>query len=313
MDIKQLTAFVTVAELGSVTRAADSLHSTQSSVTRQIQALEQELGVMLFERNRYGMTPTIAGRVMAERSRAALLELGRARAEITPMPTATGTVTVGLLESIAETIGLPLATTVLHEYPGLDLRVVVGDSGHLQRRMDAGELDVCLTAERPGITALSPTPLATEQLWAIAPADALLRADAPVALRDVAEHPMVLPPVGSALRDLLDSMDVRFRVMVTASLRIQKQLVAGGRGWAVLPPIAFAEELVAHSISAAPLHGPQLRRRIVLTIAPTAPCTPAAEDVARLLARLVRSEIRDGRWPSARLIGYRGDDSRLCR
>ena len=67
MDIKQLTAFVTVAELGSVTRAADSLHSTQSSVTRQIQALEQELGVMLFERNRHGMTPTIAGRSRIER------------------------------------------------------------------------------------------------------------------------------------------------------------------------------------------------------------------------------------------------------
>ena len=78
MDIKQLTAFVTVAELGSVTRAADSLHLTQSSVTRQIQALEQELGVTLFERTRNGMTLTIAGRVMAERSRSALLELGRA-------------------------------------------------------------------------------------------------------------------------------------------------------------------------------------------------------------------------------------------
>lgn len=314
MDIKQLTAFVTVAELGSVTRAADSLHLTQSSVTRQIQALEQELGVTLFERTRNGMTPTIAGRVMAERSRSALLELGRARAEITPMPTATGTVTVGLLESIAEAIGLPLATTVLHEYPGLDLCLVVSDSGRLQRRMDEGELDVSLTAESPGITALSPTPLATEQLWAIAPANALLRADVPVALRDVAEHPMVLPPLGSALRDLLDSLDARFRAVVTtASLRIQKQLVVGGRGWAVLPPVAFAEELAAHSISAAPLQGPQLRRRIVLAVGRTARSATAAENVARLLARLVRSEIRDGRWPSARLIGYRGDDSRLCR
>ncbi|WP_305016700.1 LysR family transcriptional regulator [Amycolatopsis sp. WAC 01375] len=58
MDFKQLKALVTVAEVGSVTRAAELLHLVQPAVTRQIRTLEQELGVPLFERTRHGMRPT---------------------------------------------------------------------------------------------------------------------------------------------------------------------------------------------------------------------------------------------------------------
>ncbi|WP_040831284.1 LysR family transcriptional regulator [Nocardia jiangxiensis] len=318
MDIKQLTAFVTVAELGSVTRAANSLHLTQSAVTRQIQGLEHELGVILFERTRAGMTLTAEGRIMADHSRSALVELGRARAEIAPTPSTSGEiVTVGLLESIADAIGVPLTAALHREFPELDLRMVISDSGHLRDRMGAADLDLSLTAETVGAPAAHTTPLATEQLWTIAPAAARLRPGVPIALVDVLHNPMVLPPVGSALRDLLDSVvgsiGAEFRVAATtAAVHMQKRLVATERCWAILPPIAFTEDLAAQTISAAPLHSPHLQRRIVLTRTPPEHSTRAIENVARLTVHLVRTEIRDGRWPTARPIGYRGDDSRLC-
>ena len=56
MDLKQLTALVTVAEVGSITKAARLLHLVQPSVTRQIRSLEDELGVPLFRRIASGMT-----------------------------------------------------------------------------------------------------------------------------------------------------------------------------------------------------------------------------------------------------------------
>src|ERR1700751_4496540 len=100
MDLRQLTALVTVAEVGSVTKAAELLHLVQPAVTRQIRSLEQELGVPLFERTRQGMHLTDAGAVMVDRARRALRELGRARAEIQPTPgVIAGSVSVGLLES----------------------------------------------------------------------------------------------------------------------------------------------------------------------------------------------------------------------
>src|SRR5882757_3180731 len=113
MDIKQLKALVTVVEVGSVTRAAELLHLVQPAVTRQIRALEHELGVSLFERTCQGMRPTKAGISLAERARRALTELDRARAELTPPPgLVAGIVTVGLLESAAEMLAEPLAAAV---------------------------------------------------------------------------------------------------------------------------------------------------------------------------------------------------------
>src|SRR3954465_14315728 len=86
LDLKQLRALITVAEVGSVTRAAELLHLVQPAVTRQIRTLEQELGVPLFERTRQGMRITEAGAIVVERARRALTELDRARAEVRPTP-----------------------------------------------------------------------------------------------------------------------------------------------------------------------------------------------------------------------------------
>src|SRR5881392_1772329 len=109
MDIKQLKALVTVAEVGSVTRAATVLHLVQPAVTRQIRTLEEELGVPLFERTRQGMRPTEAGAAVVERARRALHELERTRAEVRPTPgEVSGIVTVGLLESTLELLAEPL-------------------------------------------------------------------------------------------------------------------------------------------------------------------------------------------------------------
>jgi LysR family nitrogen assimilation transcriptional regulator len=58
MDLKQLRAFLTVAETGNMTRAAEMLHLVQPAISRHIQLLEADMGVPLFERERYGMALT---------------------------------------------------------------------------------------------------------------------------------------------------------------------------------------------------------------------------------------------------------------
>ncbi len=64
MEIYQLRAFATAARLGNLTRTAEALHLTQPAITAQIKALEEELGVALFERRPGGITLT-RGRVAA--------------------------------------------------------------------------------------------------------------------------------------------------------------------------------------------------------------------------------------------------------
>ena len=71
-DFTDLSTFLAVADLGSFQRAADSLHLSQSAVTRRIQKLEESLGVSLFERTTRSLKLTLAARLFRDRAKAIL-------------------------------------------------------------------------------------------------------------------------------------------------------------------------------------------------------------------------------------------------
>ncbi|WP_460062677.1 LysR family transcriptional regulator [Streptomyces sp. YKOK-I1] len=306
MDLKQLKALVTVAEVGSVTRAAELLHLVQPAVTRQIRTLEEELGVPLFERTRQGMRPTEAGTVMVERARRALHELERARAEVQPAPGAvTGIVTAGLLESTADLLAEPLVSALAQEHPGVELRLMTGYSGHLQRWLDDGDLDLTLLYNLDSTPSLNARPLVRERLWVVAPPAAGLRADRPVPFAEVAARPLVMPASGHALRALIDGAAGRARTAMdvavqTNSMRVQKQLVLAGHGWTVLPGVGIAEDVARGTLSAAPLCEPEVWRSIVLATPRAGRTPPAVRVVARELVRQIEAAVGRGSWPSAR-------------
>ncbi|MFE1172517.1 LysR substrate-binding domain-containing protein [Streptomyces sp. NPDC058773] len=307
VDVKQLKALVTVAEVGSVTRAAELLHLVQPAVTRQIRTLEQDLGATLFERTRHGMRPTEAGLVMVERARRALTELDRARAEIQPAPgVVTGIVTLGLLESTADLLAAPLVSALAREHPGIELRLMTAYSGHLQQWLDAGDLDLTLLYNLDSTPSLNAHPLLRENLWVVAPPSDGLRPDRPVPFAQAAEHPLVMPAAGHALRTLIDAAarqaDATLDVAVqTNSLRVQKQLVRAGHGWTVLPGVGIADDVAHGTLSAAPLCAPDVWRSIVLGTPRAGRTPPAVEAVARELTHQVNSAIQHGTWPSAQL------------
>ncbi|MGP3769919.1 LysR family transcriptional regulator [Streptomyces sp. SDT5-1] len=307
MDIKQLKALVTVAEVGSVTRAATVLHLVQPAVTRQIRTLEEELGVPLFERTRQGMRPTEAGAVVVERARRALHELERARAEVRPTPgEVSGIVTVGLLESTLELLAEPLVTAMREAHPGVRLRVMTAYSGHLQQWLDDGDLDLSLLYNLDRAPSLNVRPLVRERLWVAAPPSAGLSADKPVPFAEAAARPLVMPTSGHALRSLIESAAARAgaRIEVAAqtnSMPVQKQLARAGHGWTVLPGVGLAEDVAAGTLSAAPLCEPIAWRSIVLGTPRTGRTPPAVAVVARELVRQVRAAVESGGWPSARL------------
>jgi DNA-binding transcriptional LysR family regulator len=306
MDLKQLKALVTVAETGSVTRAAELLHLVQPAVTRQILSLERELGVSLFERTRHGMRPTAAGSSLTDRARRALTELDRARAELAPAPGMTGLVTVGLLESTSEVIAEPLVAAIRSEHPGIELRLLVAYSGHLQQWLDDGDVDVSLLYNLASTPSLNVMPLVREKLWAVAPPSDGLTADRPVPLGSMAARPVVLPAPGHGLRTLIDQAVAQAHVKIevavqTNSMSLQKQLVRSGHGWTILPGAGVAADVAAGKLTAAPLSDPEVWRSIVVGVPRAAPVTPAAQAVAGHLRQLVQVAARQGWWPSAEI------------
>lgn len=307
MDLRQLTALVTVAEVGSVTKAARLLHLVQPAVTRQIHVLEEEMGVPLFVRTRQGMVPTAAGQLLAERARRALRELERARIEIRPDPgEITGIVSVGLLESVIDILAQPLAATMAERHPGIELRILTAYSGHLQQWLDSGDIDLSLLYNLTDAPSLALIPLLRENLWVVAPPDAGLTPESPVPWEAVLAQPLVLPVTGHGLRALIDQ--ARSSVAVephitsqTNSMHLQKKLVLAGHGWTVLPAAGVAGDIAAGVLSGAPLTSPEVARSVVLGVQRGNRTPAPVETVVSELTRLARALVRSGVWPSARV------------
>ncbi|GAA0907627.1 LysR family transcriptional regulator [Pseudonocardia zijingensis] len=305
MELRQLTALLTVAEVGSVTRAAKLLHLVQPAVTRQIRLLEEELGTPLFERTRHGMVPTPAAEVLIMRARRALDELDRARAELRPEPgEVTGIVSVGLLESVLEILAEPLTDAVARRHPGIELRLFSGYSGLLQQWLDTGEIDLSLLYNLSDTPSLWVAPLLREQLWVVGPPDADLHVGSPVPWATALAHPLVLPVSGHGLRALVDRArsvaPVQPRIVAqTNSMLLQKQLVLAGHGWTVLPAAGVAADVAAGRLSGAPLTAPDVERSVVLGVQHRSRLIAPVEAVASTLTRLVGELVRSGAWPAA--------------
>lgn len=142
MEIYQLRTFVAVAEQGHLTRAAERLHISQPAVTGQIKALEEELGVTLFERNSSGVTLTKAGQVLlpeAEQTLAAARGLLNTAKCL--QGKVTGKIRLGtILDPEFLRLGSFLSEVLLH-LPLLEIKMRHGLSGWVMEAVKSGELD----------------------------------------------------------------------------------------------------------------------------------------------------------------------------
>jgi DNA-binding transcriptional LysR family regulator len=309
MEIRQLAALIAVAEAGSVTRAAEVLRLVQPAVSRQIRTLEDELKAELFERTKQGMVLTDDGKVVLEHARRALRELERARDEVRPTGAPLhGLVTIGLLPSVADPLAEAAIAYLRKRHPAVRLRIMVGYDGHLADWLEAAEIDLAVLydiAVKPGIDS---SPLVEEPLWLVGPPERGLSSGRPERLEDHLGEPFVLPAPPHALRSIIDHAAARDGlelevVAETNSMSVQRRMAMRGAGLTVLPRTAVADELAAGQVSAAPLAGELLRRRLVLAVPATRRLGPAVRVVADVLAGEVLRSIRDGGWPLAQWIG----------
>ncbi|MBV7483305.1 LysR family transcriptional regulator [Bordetella sp. BOR01] len=312
MDLKQLRAFLTVTEMGNVTRAAEVLNLVQPAVSRQIRLLEEDIGTPLFERERRGMVLTEAGEVLVGYARRALLELDRARVEIGGVGQGvTGLVTLGLLPSSIDMLSSPLASAVAAAYPGIRVRIAMGYAGTLQRWLVMGEVDAALLYGAERTADIQTVPLIEEPLWVIGPKNSPLRPDRPVPLADLANRKLVLPSAPHGIRTLVEhacavahvTLDVSVE---TNALSVQRSLVLGGHGLTILPPIAVADDLRKHQLKGAPLADPDITRTIVLALPTNRPTTRAVRCTVDVLVGEARKAVASGAWMEGRWRGAEG-------
>ena len=145
MNLDLVRSFLVVLEEGSLNRAAVRLHLAQSSLTRQMQALEHEMDGRLLERTTSGVAPTAAGQSLAEGMRRVLADFDHAVAEARRLARGQQSVLrVGYLLSLTRTYLNPALSVMRKSHPEVQVRLLNLNPGEQVEALRSGEIDIGL-------------------------------------------------------------------------------------------------------------------------------------------------------------------------
>lgn len=288
MNLTHLRSFVHVAELGSLSLAADRLQLSQPALSRQIQLLEAQLGVNLLRRTGRGVVPTEVGERLREHAYGLFEEIAKIERDLAGSEEVGGRLSVGIPPSASVTIAGGLVERYRQRYPAVALRIVEDLTGAIQEGLLAGRLDLGILYESALSAGLHTELLRAEALELIGPPDADLHTDVPVRFETLAELPMILPGHRHGLRAIIEQSafraGVRLQTVIEAdSLRLLQDFVHRGLGYTVLSREVCAPLLASGNLTAAPIVEPPLRRNWVLAWRKDAALGAAAQAMAEMI------------------------------
>lgn len=307
MDTHRLKYFLRVAEEGSISQAAKVLGIAQPALSRQVQLLEEDLGVTLFRRTRRGVEITEAGERLRSATAAPLRQLELAVQYVgSPLARLERGVRLGIPESTAGVLAAPLIGGLQTVFPRVNLSVTVGSTDALVESMLKGAVDVAL---------INPVPddrvfyrgLLSEELVVMGGPQTDLDPSQEVAFAEFVEMPLVIPRSPTGIGHALENAALRAKVTMhyhtaTDSLQVTKSLVEAGLAYAALPLSACVRDIEDGRIRYAPLTDPALTQH--LGVAATAQLELPREFTAKvgdILREATSHLVASGRWP-ARLL-----------
>lgn len=249
MDFKQLNTFLTVAQFLNFTKAAEQLGYAQSSITAQIQQLENETGVKLFERIGKTVSLTYAGTMMIPYA-SKLLEISKnMKSALSEFPIPSGTLTIG----VAESLSIYRLPHILKEYrrlyPNVDIHLKLLNCKEFIPNLANGSIDIayCIgyKLESEALVEVLAMP---EPVTILAYHGHPLLNKSKVIPNDFENIPLLLTGNGCCYRGSflksLSELHITPRIiMETDSIQAIKQAAISGLGICVLPEIAASEEI----------------------------------------------------------------------
>lgn len=170
IDLRNLQCFLAVCAAGSISKAAQTVYIAQPAMSMHIKGLEEDLGLQLFERSAQGVKPTEAGLRLEQHARALLAQLAHALDDVRRMETVPGgPLNVGLPQSMAKLLTVPLVKGTLARWPQVRLQVTELSTGYIPQQLLQGQIDIGITFQKHGSSGVVYELLAEETLVLIAP------------------------------------------------------------------------------------------------------------------------------------------------
>jgi LysR family transcriptional regulator, nitrogen assimilation regulatory protein len=302
MDFRQLKTFSCVAELGSLSKASDTLRIAQPALSRQIKLLEHELRAELFTRNGRGMVLTEAGRLLLARTSGIVRQIDQIRDDIQSHAGApVGRVVLGLVPTVSCVLSARLARRMVESYPGISLCIVESYSGHLIEWLHRGEMDLAVIYGPSADLHLSVQNLGRDAVVAVGPHGSGLTRKKRVEMDWLLRQKLVLPSHSHGLRALIEhaaaQKKLKLDIQVEAdSFRVLTSLVEEGLGFALLPPSSVRDEVKAGKLEVATIAREGPMRELIIASPIDHPGSAAIAAVTALLRSETAACRDEGTW-----------------
>jgi LysR family nitrogen assimilation transcriptional regulator len=286
MDIISLRSFIKIAELGSITHAAELLHQAQPSLTRRIHALEADLGVKLFARVNRGVRLTEAGERLMEGATRILQDIDQLRDDVTAKEMIPrGTVVLGITPTLCPVI-LPRLISAVVDYPQIKLKIEQGGSLALPELILNGHVDLGVLADMTKSRLLDRTEVAREEMVLVTGPQPIGIEGEIIDWQNLARLPLILThTIHLIMQKLMTSKEAHLNLKAEInSLEALRVLVQENQCATILPYSFCRREYLMGLFKIYRILDDSMKRKLIIATARSRQKSPAVNLVSRLCA-----------------------------
>ena len=269
LDFRQLQIFMAVWECRSISRAADAVHLTQPTVSAHLKALEDELGIKLFDRTSRKVVPTAAARILYPYIKRIIKLNRQAREELSAFMGEEK----GMLELGASNIpGQYLLPVLVGEFknsrPGIKIKINIDDTAGTVEKVSTGLLELGIVGAPLARKKLVFEECFSDELFFVTGPDEPAGDYSHITLDMLPEMPMIMRESGSGTRQTIEnslqphgiSMNDLNVVMEMGSTEAVRQAVKAGLGCAIISRRAVEDDIKCGLLRTVPLEGVRITR-----------------------------------------------------
>ena len=300
MEIRQLKAFVAIADARTFTAAAQRIHYTQAALSMQIKQLEREVGVPLFTRMPRRVVLTEAGERLLARAHHILREHDAALAELAELAGAKhGRLRVGSASGMVSADSLPAILKKLRKaHTHAEVSVTSGTSEELVRKILAGELDAAFISLPVQARNVETELLSQDQLVAIASPRHKMAGQRVVSAFALASEKLILGERGGNTRRLIDEFFAEAGLKPTVAMELSRQaaiknMVAADMGVGIVPLSVVRDEVERGRLVRWWIEGARINWELGIARLTGGYNSPVCDSFLKLCRRFFAEEMRE--------------------
>lgn len=297
--IYRLQSFLQVLDAGSFAKAAEIVGIVQPALSRQIKALEDEMGIQLLTRHPWGVVPTQAGRILAASCTRIINNIEGLRQEVLAREQAvSGIVSLAASSTLAAPIFELLFSAVRIRAPNVSLRFADQLTTEITLDMLAGKLDLAIMQSSRPLAGIRFEPLFRERFGIIGAPDRITEIQR-LAIENYADLPVVLPPPPNDTRTRIELAVGTGKLNIVCEgggVQSMIRIAASGAAYGFINFAAVEADVRRGELAFLPLASPLLEREISVASPINTPATKAAELVRSELVQLIQTHGERMRW-----------------